>query len=84
MNQVMVVLLLWGLIGALVGAAIGKNKGRPEAGAIFGFLLGPVGWLLVAVGPNMLRKCPECRGVIPEGASRCMHCKAEIGMRSAG
>jgi hypothetical protein len=42
---------LW-LIFALVGAAIGQTKGRPGAGFWFGLLLGPIGWLLVAVGPN--------------------------------
>ena len=46
------VLLLLAFLFALVGAAIGASKGRPEAGFFFGGLLGPLGWLIVAVGPN--------------------------------
>ena len=41
------------VIFGLIGLAIGQTKGRPEAGFLFGALLGPIGWLVVFVGPNM-------------------------------
>jgi hypothetical protein len=34
------------LVSAAVGAIIGTSKGRPVAGAFYGLLLGPVGWLI--------------------------------------
>jgi hypothetical protein len=40
-------------IFGLIGMAIGQTKGRPAAGFLFGALLGPIGWLVVAVGPNI-------------------------------
>jgi len=62
------------LLGSLIGAAIGQQKGRVAAGLIFGLPLGPLDWLLVAVGPNLKPKCPHCGGVIMEGATKCKHC----------
>lgn len=35
-----------GVFSGLVGAWIGKRSGRPEAGFIWSFVLGPVGWLV--------------------------------------
>ncbi len=40
-------------IFGLIGMIIGQTKGRPAAGFLFGALLGPIGWLVVAVGPNI-------------------------------
>jgi Short C-terminal domain len=40
-------------ISGLIGAAIGEKKGRKGAGFFFGILMGPLGWLLIAVGPNL-------------------------------
>lgn len=67
-------LFLWGLVGGLVGLAIGRAKGRPDAGFIWGALLGVLGWIVVAAGPNLLPKCPECKGTIEPDARRCKHC----------
>jgi len=61
-----------------IGALIGKPKKREGAGFLFGLLLGPIGWLLVAVGPDNSAKCPECGGVIVEGAKRCKNCGVEL------
>lgn len=38
---------------AVVGSLIGMLKGRPAAGFFFGLLLGPIGWLVIAVRPNL-------------------------------
>ena len=68
------VLILWAIVGGLVGAAVGIGKGRPLGGFILGAIVGPVGWLLVATGPSMHPKCPACLGTVPKGARKCMHC----------
>ncbi len=74
----LVFFLFWVVLGGLVGYAIGKARGRPEAGAIWGALLGVIGWAVIAAGPNLLPKCPECRGTIVEGARRCKNCGVEL------
>lgn len=79
MDQALLIwILLWVLIGGLVGSAIGKAKGRPEAGAAWGVLLGVIGWLVIAAGPDMRPKCPECHGSVVAGAKRCMNCGVEL------
>lgn len=70
--------LLWILVGGLVGHAIGRIKGRPEAGVIWGVLLGALGWVVIAAGPNFRQKCPECKGFVEPGASRCKNCGALV------
>ena len=77
----MIMDILWiiaPLVGALVGAIIGKNKNRQGAGAVLGFLLGPIGWLVVALGPDMNPKCPMCGGVIVKGAIKCKNCGGDL------
>ncbi len=77
-DQLTVVILLWGVIGLAVGAAIGQRKGRAGAGAVLGLLLGPLGWLVVAVGPDLGPKCRECGGALAQGARKCMHCGSDV------
>lgn len=74
MDEFTLYLLLWIIIGALVGTVIGQQKDRAGAGLLFGLLLGPIGWLIIAAGPNLKPKCTECGGIVPEGVNRCMHC----------
>lgn len=57
-SALIVVLLLWGFIGGLIGALIGQYKGRVAAGFWFGFFLGFIGWILVALGPDLRRGPP--------------------------
>lgn len=45
-------LVLIGALFGLIGAAIGRRKNRVVAGFIFGFILGPLGWLIVLLGPD--------------------------------
>ena len=37
------------MIGAIVGMAIGSEKGRKDAGLWLGLFFGPIGWIIVAV-----------------------------------
>ena len=71
--------LLVSSIFGLIGAAIGqKARGRAVAGYICGFLFWFLGWLLVLLFADQRRRCPECRGVVPDDAIRCMHCTRPI------
>lgn len=71
-------LFIW-IVVALIGYAIGKSKGRPGAGFVWGLLLGPIGWLVILVAGDFRRKCPECLGAVPDGARRCGHCGVDLG-----
>ena len=44
-------ILIGTLIATLVGLLIGRAKGRPLLGAILGFFLSWIGWIIVAVIP---------------------------------
>jgi hypothetical protein len=46
-------------ISALIGAAIGQTRGRTSAGFWWGLFLGPIGWLLVLLGPNPKKQKEE-------------------------
>ena len=47
------------LILGLIGAVIGNTRGRADAGFLLGFLLGPLGWLIVLLGPNPKKEKEE-------------------------
>jgi len=76
-NFVLVLLTSFALFGA-VGMLIGQRKGRAGAGLFFGMLLGPIGWLVVALGPSrqdlMSVACPHCGGRLPIEQEQCEHC----------
>ena len=92
----LVVVFLFAMIFGFIGRSIGERKGRPEAGFIFGALLGPIGILIIAVGPDikaeqaarnaqimasLARKCPACRGTVPDDARKCMHCGEDLAVK---
>lgn len=70
--------ILWVVIGAIGGAIIGHFKGRIGEGAAFGAFLGFIGWLLLLLSPDSRKKCPACKGPIPEDATKCMHCGTDL------
>jgi hypothetical protein len=73
--------IIWMIIGLLIGTLIGQIKGRTGAGAFFGLLLGPLGWIIIALGPNKKPKCPFCGGIIVEGAVKCKNCGSDLENR---
>jgi len=72
-------LVFWAIIGAIVGGIIGDRKGRGGAGVVLGLLLGPIGWLIIALGPDYKteresKKCPFCAELVKKEAKVCKHC----------
>lgn len=81
-----VALALYVMVFGLIGVVIGERKGRPGAGFVFGALLGPIGWVVVLLGPDLkaqqestrLRKCPYCAELVQPEAKLCKHCSKTI------
>ena len=71
-------IIIWVIIMSLIGAAIGARRGRGEAGFLFGLLLGPLGWVIILIGPDYRRKCPECGGILEGDYPKCKHCGATL------
>lgn len=79
-------IVIW-IVCAVLGGMIGSSKGRGGAGVALGFLLGPIGVIIVAVmSPNKvkveqkavseggMRKCPFCAELVKAEALICKHC----------
>ncbi len=79
-DQLTASMWIWLVLGPLIGAALGQRKNRAGAGFFFGLLLGPIGWLIVAVGPDYTpgRVCSACKGKVPFDATKCMHCGSDL------
>ena len=66
------------LLSGLVGAAIGQGRGRRGAGFFFGLIAGPIGWAVVAAGPDLRTRCRFCQAPVAAKAERCPHCAADL------
>ena len=80
----MLIALLWVILGAGIGAVIGEKKHRAGEGAFIGALLGPLGWLIMALGKNMGPKCPACKGDIIKDAIKCKNCGSDLKWSEIG
>lgn len=61
-----------------VGAGIGWLKGRTLAGVVWATVLGPIGWLVVALMKVPQEPCPECGRGNPPEAKACRHCGVNL------
>jgi len=71
-------LLIAVLFNALVGAAFGEEKDRSSAGFFYGLILGPIGWAIIALGPNYKPKCPFCKSIVVKYIRKCNHCESDL------
>ena len=70
------------LLFALVGAALGQRRGVAFRGFIWGFFLGPIGCILVALLPGRSKICPQCGEIVRPEALICKHCRADVSAES--
>ena len=77
--------LLWAWVTAFTvisiagGALIGRFKGRMTAGIVWAAVLGPLGWVIVALGSSKKVTCPECAGSNQPGSTLCRQCGVNLG-----
>lgn len=76
-----IAVITWLVFWTLLGALIGKQKGRADSGVVWGLLLGPIGCLITALLPDRRKvyRCPACFGEVDGEASRCRHCGIVFG-----
>ncbi len=76
------VYLIYGAITLAGAIALGVWKGRILASLVWSAVLGPIGWVIVALGPNLTAKksgdCPHCGGVVPISQTLCNHCGNKV------
>jgi len=75
------IIILGAFLSAVIGGFIGSQRNRVGAGIFWSIFLGPIGWLIVLLGPDYRLKCPECKGVIESGVKRCKHCGMDFMKR---
>lgn len=63
---------------AVVGALIGLPKGRWLAGLAWGAVLGPIGWIVIALSKSAFVECPECGHRNAPSAKVCRHCGVDL------
>lgn len=71
-------LLLISLIGAAGGLFLGQSRNRTITGLVLGALLGPMGWIVIALGPDRRRKCVYCHGALRTNETRCEKCGYDV------
>jgi hypothetical protein len=68
------------VVGAAVGALIGRYKNAVVRDAILGAALGPIGWIisLCLPTPKPPPTCPACARTVAAGDRHCRHCGARL------
>jgi len=80
-------LWLWAIaltiIGAAVGAWIGKRKHALARDTILGAALGPIGWIISLALPQAKPKpaCPACKREVDADDVHCRHCGAKLAAK---
>ena len=71
--------VFWLGFSAAVGALIGRRKRQAVSGFVWGFVLGPLGWIVALLLPSRLPRCRMCGGELPdESVVKCRHCGGDI------
>ena len=78
-GTILIMIIIGVVVSAGIGHIIGASRGRNDGWA-WGLFLGPFGWIISALLPRDGRKCPECLGVVPDGARKCLHCGESLGL----
>lgn len=82
MNNYLINGFVYVLVFCVLGMIIGRQKGRVVAGALWSMTLGPFGWLIIALGPNMKSPesyaCPHCTNILAENQKECHYCKNSV------
>lgn len=78
MIEIVIGLVFSGVIGLVLGLLRGR---APSSGFLWGFLLGPIGWVVVLVVGG--KRCPECRGSVHRNARKCSNCGSNLISRTA-
>lgn len=74
--------LIAGVFTGAIGVLLGRWRQQPLLGAfLVSFLLGPLGWLFVAIASpdsKRTRPCPACLATVPRAATACSHCGRDL------
>lgn len=75
-------LWLWAALLTLlcsgIGALIGWWKGRTIYGLVWATVLGPIGWIVIALARSERHACARCGGANREFTATCRHCGAPL------
>ena len=71
-------IVVWVLVMGIIGYFLGGLRGIPGSGALASVLLGPLGWIAIFISKDERLKCPDCKGAVPDGARKCMHCGSSL------
>ena len=84
----MEIAILIAIVAPIIGILIARAKGRSElGGCTLGCLLGPLGWLILAllpsrvehgIPPSEARRCPYCAETIRAAATVCRFCGRDL------
>ena len=72
--------ILLTVVGAVVGALIGRYKQAVVRDTILGAALGPIGWVvsLLLPKPTAQPRCAACGRNVDRGDAHCRHCGAAL------
>jgi hypothetical protein len=74
------------LVGAIVGALIGRKKNTIVRDMLLGAALGPIGWIISvkSPAPTPQKKCPSCGVIVAASDAFCRTCGTALTPSPAG
>jgi hypothetical protein len=72
--------IVFTVVGAAVGALIGRRKNAVTRDAILGAALGPIGWIISWTLPASKPKpaCPACKRDVDASDAHCRYCGLKL------